>query len=79
MSGEDGLLATFMTELLISLALASCPATQMINKTAYPWNDNDKQTMKYCQRRCSDYYPDAPCLKQFIKWNKQDYHCLCGI
>lgn len=65
--------------LLISIILAvSCPDTKMINRSNLPWNDYDRQEMKYCQSRCSKEYDDAPCLKEFYKLGFQDYFCQCG-
>ena len=63
---------------LLLLAL-SCPIPLQWNKTKFPWNEHDKTTMKYCQKRCGSIYKDAPCLKKFIKFGKQDYHCICGM
>ena len=66
-----------MKYLLYMTALA-CMQPNMINKTKYPWNQHDRETMRYCQKRCPQIYEDSPCLSRFIKFGKQDYHCICG-
>lgn len=68
-----------MKELLLAALMAACPITKTVNKTQYPWNEHDKETQAYCGKRCAQIYPEAPCLKLFVKWDKQDYHCICGI
>lgn len=66
-----------MIELAFILAL-SCPTPKTVNQTDWPWNTHDRETEAYCSKRCSKEYDDAPCLKLFIKWDAQDYHCICG-
>lgn len=66
-----------MKALLIVLAL-SCPTVKIINTTKYPINERDRQIVKQCQRRCSQIYPDSPCLKRFEKYGEHDYNCICG-
>ena len=66
-----------MQILFLSLVI-SCEEPKMINKTKFPWNDFDMKIKTTCTKRCTTLYDDAPCLKQFIKFGKQDYHCICG-
>ena len=69
----------FMIELLAIYLAISCPNVKMINRTAFPWNDHDQEVKQSCEKRCPQLYEDAPCLKQFIKYDKQDYDCICGV
>jgi hypothetical protein len=55
-----------------------CPRTTMINTSGFPWNGHDRKTLKYTKKRCGEIYPDAPCVKWFKKWGKQDYSVICG-
>lgn len=66
-----------MTSLLILLSF-SCPDTQIINQTKFPWNDFDQQTLNYCKKKCKIEYSDAPCLKKFYKTDELNYFALCG-
>lgn len=66
-----------MIELLILLS-ATCPVTKMQNITKYPWNKYDYEILTYVKGRCSKIYPDAPCVKLFRKFGKQDYSVICG-
>lgn len=66
---------------MIALALAlaiSCPVTKMQNVTKFPWNDHDRSILKQAKTRCGELYPDAPCVKLFRKYGKQDYSVICG-
>jgi hypothetical protein len=38
----------------------------------------DKRALNSAKERCKFYYPDAPCLKKFIKKGNQIYHAICG-
>ena len=68
-----------MIETLALYLAVSCPAIVMQNRTKWPWNTHDRETMAYCQNHCSKEYDYANrCLKLFVKWGKQDYHCICG-
>jgi hypothetical protein len=63
---------------LMSLAALSCPKTIMVNHTSHPWNDHDRSVLETAKKRCGQIYPDAPCVKEFYKIDKQDYHVTCG-
>ena len=67
-----------MNELLIILAL-SCPQIKMINKTVYPWNENDHVVLDSSLKSCAKFYTRSPCLKIFTKIDKQDYRVICGM
>ena len=63
---------------VLFIALLSCPATKIIDKTTDVWTEHDKQTMQYCIKRCKEIYQDAPCLKEFYKLGFQSYAAICG-
>jgi hypothetical protein len=63
---------------LLAFVAMSCPQVIMINRTNFEWNEHDRVTKATCSRRCPELYPEAPCLKRFIKLDKQDYYCGCG-
>ncbi len=64
--------------MIVALLLAACPKVYEVNKSGFPWNEHDKETKNYCQKRCTELYEDAPCLKLFKKYDKMSYTCLCG-
>jgi hypothetical protein len=66
-----------MTSLLL-LAALSCPKTVIVNTSGHPWNKQDQETLDYTRKRCVQIYEDAPCVKWFKKWGKQDYSVICG-
>ena len=59
-------------------ALSVCPTTLMENRTSFPWNDYDREMLRYSEKRCGEIYPDASCVVLFRKWGKQDYSVVCG-
>lgn len=67
----------FSSAVLISLAL-KCPMPQFQNKTNYPLNEFDKSQMARASYRWAELYKNSPCLKQFVKIDKQDYRAVCG-
>lgn len=64
--------------LLAAVLALSCPTTKITNVTKFPWNSHDQQTLTYSRNRCVQLYNDAPCVKLFRKWGKQDYSVTCG-
>lgn len=60
------------------MALA-CKATLMINLTTELWTKNDYNVYHSAIKRCIYYYPEAPCLKKFIKTEPRTYRAICGI
>lgn len=65
--------------MIVALLLAlSCPDTKMVNATKFPWNEWDRSRLQYSKKRCGEMYPEAPCVKLFRKWGKQDYSVVCG-
>lgn len=66
-----------MNSLIFAIAL-SCLAPKLENRTAYPWNDFDKQSLQTASNTCKKIYPRSPCLKLFRKIGKQDYHAICA-
>jgi hypothetical protein len=64
---------------VIPLLLAlTCVLPIMQNTSKFPWNDYDRQELKYAQKRCGEIYSDAPCLRLFRKYNFQQYSVVCG-
>lgn len=63
---------------LIMLLSSSCPETKMVNRTEFPWNDFDRQTLARAKKRCGELYENSPCVKLFIKRTANDYSVLCG-
>lgn len=61
---------------MIKLALI-CVLTTIVNKTS-TWTENDKKALKKAKVRCGQLYPDAPCLKRFVKLGENRYNALCG-
>lgn len=64
--------------MMLVLVALSCPNVKMLNRTEYAWNQHDRETLAFAQKRCAQLYPEAPCLKVFRKRGKQDYSVLCG-
>jgi hypothetical protein len=67
-----------MIETALLLVSLSCPKTVMDNRTNFPWNKHDAETLEYAKKRCVQIYSDSPCVKYFKKWGKQDYSVICG-
>ena len=65
-----------MLNLLLVVAL-SCPNTKVINETK-AWNYQDALTLGKAVNRCKEIYPEAPCLKKFIKKGDNRYWAICG-
>ena len=66
-----------MNSLIFAIAM-SCVAPKIENRTKFPWNDFDKQSLNTASNTCKKIYPKSPCLKLFRKVNKQDYHAICA-
>jgi hypothetical protein len=64
--------------ILAFILATACPQTKMINKSKLPWVGWDYNRMHYCQKHCRIEYPDAVCLKRFIKLGYQNYYAECG-
>lgn len=60
-----------------ALAVAACPKTIIDNRSG-EWNAQDTQTLARANVRCAEFYPDAPCVKKFIKKDNQTYNVICG-
>lgn len=54
-----------------------CAATLLIG-FKFPMTKEDKLAYRSAKARCSVHYPDAPCLKKFIKREEQTYWAICG-
>lgn len=56
----------------------SCSKPIMQNASKFPWNDYDKSILHQAQNRCGELYPEAPCVRLFRKFNKNQYTVICG-
>lgn len=45
----------------------TCSQTQFVNYTSDEFNSHDYRVYKTAKKRCKNLYPDAPCVKVFIK------------
>ena len=57
--------------------LLSCSPPVMQNVSKEPWNDYDREELKYVEKRCGEIYLDAPCVRLFRKWDKKSYSVVC--
>lgn len=58
--------------------MAFCMEPEILNTTSSPWNNHDEETLTYAKKRCGEIYDDAPCVKLFKKYGKQDYSVICA-
>lgn len=64
---------------IILLVALSCPNTTLINQNKQPWNQEDYKILQSAKTRCSEIYPDAPCVKKFYKRpDENNYWVICG-
>jgi hypothetical protein len=63
---------------LILLLSLSCPNTIIENRTEFPWNSFDNQTLTKAKKRCGEKYKNSKCVKVFRKTGEQDYQVICG-
>jgi len=63
---------------LIFLVILSCQDPIIQNLSDYPWNEHDSIVLARNLDRCAEIYPEAPCLKYFIKRDVQDYSIICN-
>jgi len=54
-----------------------CTATILFG-IRLPLNIDDRNALKTATQNCSKYYPEAPCLKKFIKKEELVYWAICG-
>lgn len=66
-----------MLKSAVFILALSCTTPKIINTSGEPFNQHDKDVMKYCGNRCKVIYPDAPCVATFTKKTKSDYNCIC--
>ena len=43
-----------------------------------PLNTDDLNALKAATKRCAEIYPEAPCLKKFIKKEERVFWAICG-
>lgn len=71
-------IATHFMVLNKSYSLQSCPKTIIIDHTHTKWSTVDKAALTRASAQCKVYYPEAPCLKKFIKKEPGTYRAICG-
>ena len=64
--------------MISGLGIYECPATIIENRTD-TWVEYDQNSMLRAKKRCVVHYPDAPCLKTFIKKEELNYYAICGV
>lgn len=65
-----------MLTALLAAAL-SCP-TPVIENRVQTWTENDQWNYETAIKRCPTKFPEAPCLKLFIKKEDYLYEAICG-
>lgn len=57
----------------------TCPGTKMVGwKTPADMDAYDKQTFERAKVRCSQLYPESPCVKEFRETADKQYKVICG-
>ena len=54
-----------------------CVATILVGFSE-PMSKDDTNALKTATNNCSKYFPEAPCLKKFIKREELVYWAICG-
>jgi hypothetical protein len=62
--------------MFLKIALV-CMSPLIINHSD-TWTERDSQVVIEAAARCEAHYPNAPCVKYFLKKAEQDYHVICG-
>lgn len=71
-------ICAFMSTRAISASWDNCPITKVINETEI-WTKADENTFHRAKYGgCARHYPDAPCLKKFVKKGERRYYATCG-
>jgi len=55
-----------------------CATTIVINFSLVHWNSEDEKNLERAKVRCSQLYPEAPCLKKFFKSYALTYRATCS-
>jgi hypothetical protein len=55
-----------------------CATTIAINLSLVHWDKEDEKNLERAQARCSQLYPEAPCLKKFVKSYALTYRATCS-
>jgi len=55
-----------------------CPAIIIVNLTTESWKSIDQKNLDVAKYRCSQIFPDAPCVKKFIKKEPLVYNVICS-
>lgn len=68
-----------MFSLFIVLAVAAtCPKTELVGFEDGMTQD-DQDAFTSAKKRCAEIYPEAPCLKKFVKRGELNYWAICGV
>ena len=62
---------------LAVMMMMKCPNTIIVNESE-EWNKIDALQFESSRKRCGEIYPDAPCLKWFVKKAENTYWAVCG-
>lgn len=54
-----------------------CGKVMVIDLSNELWNSRDEENLAIAKARCVVIYPDAPCLKVFIKKSELNYNAIC--
>lgn len=66
-----------MVTTILLMAGLNCPQTIVVNNTD-TWSLDDEAALVQATRRCSELYPEAPCLKVFRKKEPLLFNATCG-
>lgn len=72
------MISIILTSILTLSQASQCPETKTLNLTSEEWNAADTEALETAQRRCPEVFPEAPCLKLFIKKEVLVYRAICG-
>lgn len=61
----------------VNFYVSNCYQTVIENRTG-TWQEIDQKHLDQAKKRCGEIYPDAPCVKKFIKTEEQVYRVICG-
>jgi hypothetical protein len=58
--------------------ILTCAITILVGFPSSGLNKDDRAALKTATKRCTEIYPEAPCLKKFIKREVRVYWAICG-
>ena len=63
--------------MILEMAFVLCAPTVITNHTD-TWTKDDERVYKFNQDKCELNYKESPCLKEFIKKEKDVYRIICS-